>query len=221
MNEMIDIPHEPDLGYIFYPAADDGVFGSTRLDVVLHEHPTRRHYDPESIQVTIATSQESTNVLHFNYSTPSDRFRVCAHRILIVDRVGKRIEVFCFGGTLDILNHQQETICVFQSPAPILDLTSLHSVHMLFASEVEILIAERRAAWNPHHPHEFMRHLAQVEPTSLYIACLDTIAAKFAEYPHISDPVYHQFIHLLQQEIEAWRRNGRWPLIVPKLTDLL
>lgn len=221
MTETIDILHEPDLGYIFHPATAQNVFGGNRFDVVLHEHPTLRHYDPKSVEVTVVANQESTYTAHVHYHTVPDHFRVCAGRIMVTDRIGKRVEAFCFGGTLDIIHQHQETICVFQSPVPILDLRALHSVHMLFANEVEILIAERRAVWDPLHPHDFVHHLAQVDPTSLYVACLDAIAAKFAEYPLVSDPVYHQFIHLLHEEIETWRRDGRWPLIVPKLADLL
>ncbi len=92
---------------------------------------------------------------------------------------------------------------------------------MLFANEVEILIAQRRAAWDPEHPHRFEEHLAQVDPVDLYVACLQELKTKFTGNYPINDPVYHEFVHLLGQEIEAFKQNARWPTLVPKLADLL
>ncbi|GIK55310.1 MAG: hypothetical protein HND44_12845 [Chloroflexi bacterium] len=220
MTETIDISHEPDLGYVFYPATAENNFGSTRFDVILSEHPTRRHYDPENVQVTIAR-QTHVDAIHLNYTAPPAQFRVCPGRIVLTDRVHKQVSAFCFGGDLRIIHQPPDAICVFQSPVSILDITTYHSAHMLFANEVEILIAERRAAWDPHHPHQFEQHLAQVDPTLLYAACLDTLATKFAAMPHSNDPARRQFVHLLQKEIKSWQQNGRWPLAIPKLTELL
>ncbi|MCL4266641.1 MAG: hypothetical protein KJ069_25830 [Anaerolineae bacterium] len=220
MTKTIDISHEPDLGYVFYPATAENNFGGTRFDVILHEQPTQRHYDPENVQATIAR-QNGTETLHLYYTTPSGQYRVCPGRIVLTDRVGKQVVAFCFGGDLHVIHQPPETICVFQSPVPMLDMTTYHSTDMLFANEVEILIAQRRAAWDPQHPHHFEQHMAQIDPALLYAACLDALATKFAAMPHGSDPTRRQFVHLLREEMKSWQQNGRWPLAIPRLTDLL
>lgn len=220
MEPLIDISHEPDLGYVFYPPLKEAIFGGTRFDVIFHEQPTLRHYDPQSLRCTISRSERIETML-IHYATLPDHYRIIAGRIILVDRVNKHIEAFCFGGTLDILRHQQETICIFQSPVSILDLNTYHSSDMLMSNEVEILIAERRADWDPHHPHDFEMHMAQLDPELLYVSCLETLITKFADHPLLIDPVYREFLHLLQQEKATWQQNGRWPLLLPKLEDLL
>jgi hypothetical protein len=218
--EKIDISHEPDLGYVFYPATAENNFGGTRFDVILSEHPTRQHYDPESIQVTVAR-QNDTDPIHIHFTTPPGHFRVCPGRILLTDRTGKHVTAFCFGGDLHIIHQPPETICVIQSPVSILDLSLYPSTDMLFANEVEILMAQRRAAWNPQQPYLFEQHMAQVDPAMLFAACLDALAAKFASMPHVTDPLRRHFVHLLHQEIKSWQQDGRWPAPVPPLEELL
>lgn len=218
MTAMIDISHEPDLGYVFHPAS--GYFGGTRFDVIMHAQPTQRHYDPEKVQATTAR-QSGTDTLYLRYTTAPGQYRVCPGRIVLTDRVGKQVVAFCFGGELHIIHQPPETICVFQSPAPILDLTRYRSADALFANEVEILLAQRRAVWNPQQPHRFDQHIAQVDPAVLYAACLETLAAKFAAFPHMDDQVHWQFVHNIQQEIKVWQQDGRWPVPVPSLADLL
>lgn len=220
MNNTIDISQEPDLGYVFYPRKEEDLFGNLRMDVIFHEQPTLRHYDPQSTRCTVARHGSSETLL-IHYGTPPDHYQICAGRILISDRVAKHVEGFCFGGTLDIFHRPQETICVFQSPVPILDMNTYHSTDMLLANEVEILIAERRAAWDPQHPHDFTAHLAQLDPTTLFITSVDALTAKFANHPLLIDPVYRQFFHMLEHERSEWQQNGRWPADVPRLMDLL
>ncbi|HRQ41759.1 MAG TPA: hypothetical protein PLD25_27880 [Chloroflexota bacterium] len=218
MSTTIDISHEPDLGYVFHPA--NGCFGGTRFDVIMRALPTQRHYDPEKVQATIVR-QSGTETVHLHCTASPGQYRLCPGRIVLTDRVGKQVAAFCFGGELHIIHQPSETICVFQSPAPIVDLTVYHSANALFANEVEILLAQRRAAWNPQQPHRFEQHMAQVDPAVLYAACLEALAAKFATFPHLGDPVHHQFVHNIQQEITDWQQDGRWPSAVPNLAELL
>ena len=220
MDNTIDISHEPDLGYIFHPRKGEDVFGNSRLDVIFHDQPTLRHYDPQSMRCAVAR-QENIETISIHYRIAPDHYRICAGRILISDRVAKHVEAFCFGGTLDIFRHQEETICVFQSPVPILDLNTYHSPDMLLANEVEILIAERRAAWDPLHPHDFAMHLAQLDPTTLFVTSVEVLITKFAHHPLLIDPSYRQFFHMLEQERTDWQQNGRWPAVVPQLMNLL
>jgi hypothetical protein len=92
---------------------------------------------------------------------------------------------------------------------------------MLFANEVEILLAQRQAVWAPQHPHHFEQQMAQLAPTAFYVACLDALATKFDAMPHSSDSLRRQFVHLLHQEIKSWQQDGRWPSALPKLAELL
>ncbi len=218
MTTVIDTSHEPDLGYVFHPA--NSCFGGTRFDVIMHAQPTQRHYDPEKVQATIVR-QSGTETVHLHCTTSPGQYRLCPGRIVLTDRVGKQVAAFCFGGELHIIHQPPETICVFQSAAPILDMTVYHSTDALLAKEVEILLAQRRAAWNPQQPHRFDQHIAQVDPAVLFAACLEALVAKFATFPHVSDPVHRQFVHDVQQEIKGWQQDGRWPAPLPPLADLL
>lgn len=219
MIPSIDLSHEPDLGYVFYPAAKNS-FGGVRFDVIFHEQPTLRHYDPERVQATIA-GQLTPETIHLHFSSTSAQFRLCPGRIVVTDRVGKQVSVFCFGGDLQVVQHPPKTVCVFQSSSPILDLTTYHSAEMLFANEVEILLAQRRAAWLPQQPFLFEQRLAQVDPALLYMVCLHTVATKFRSFPHMDDPAYQEVVHLLHEEMKVWQSNGRWPATLPTLAELL
>ena len=54
---MLDLSHEPDLGYIFYPYETPDHPGHPRLDIIIHEKPTNRHFDPQKVQYKVAEPQ--------------------------------------------------------------------------------------------------------------------------------------------------------------------
>lgn len=216
---MLDISHEPDLGYIFFPSEIPHHPGHPRLDVVLTELPTERHFDPTKVQFQIASSQNRLEHLTIHHPwTAGTKYRVCAGRIFITDRIAKRVEAFSFGGELQIFSDQNRTICALTSPAPIFDLCTAHNLPMWLTAEAEILLAQQKAQGLLHHDAEFDAHLSRVAPLLLYASCLQALQEKSWPAP---DEVYGEGPHFVQAEIKRLQQAGEWPLLVPNLAQLL
>jgi hypothetical protein len=212
-------PTEPDLGYIFHPNGSH--FGDTPLEVILRAHPTGHHFDPEKIHVEVGVGR-GVQMLDIHHPwRQGDEYTLCPGRIFITDRYHKCLEVFTFGGQLTIRTHDELTHCEFDSPAPILELTGTHTVPTLLANEVEILLAQRRAARNLHAAGEFDGLLVALEPLTFYASCLQAIQQRFAHYRHGGDPVIQHFKHLLHLEITRLHHAGLWPAEVAALEKLI
>ncbi len=210
---------EPDLGYIFHPHGSH--FGDTPLEVILRAHPTGHHFDPEKIHVEVGVVR-GVQMLDIHHPwRQGDEYTLCPGRIFITDRFRKTLEVFTFGGQLTIRSHNEVTRCEFDSPAPFLELTGTHTVPTLLANEVEILLAQRRAAHNFRLPGEFDALLLTVAPLTLYASCLQAIEPRFAHYPAGSDAVIQHFKHLLPREIARLHGAGLWPEDVAGLEELI
>jgi len=215
---MLDLSDKPDLGYIFYPSKIPHYPGHPRLDVILTELPTERHFDPTKVQFQIAVPPNSIERLTIHHPwTFSSRYRVCAGRIFITDRLAKKVEAFSFGGTLEILSDNERTVCALTSPAPIFDLCATHNLPMWLTSEVEILLAEQNARWQPHHHDEFDLHLSQIDPLLLYASCLQLLQAK--HWP-VHEETYGEGAHFVREEITRLKESGLWPPLVPPLSQL-
>ena len=216
---MLDVSHEPDLGFIFYPSEIPHYPGHPRLDVILTEHPTERHFDPTKVQYQIASPQNRIEHLTIHHPwTSGNKYRVCAGRIFIADRIGKRVEAFTFGGELQVFSDQQHTICALISSAPILDLCAAHNLPMWLTAEVEILLAEQKAHGSSHHDDEVDLHLASLDPLLLYASCLQALHDK--SWP-ARDEASVEGPHFVQAEIQRLQQSGEWPLLVPALPQLL
>jgi len=213
---MLDISHEPDLGYIFYPSEIRHYPGHPRLDVILTELPTERHFDPTKVQFQIVSSPGHTAHLTVHHPwTAHEKYRVGAGRIFIMDRIDKKVEAFSFGGELQIFSDQQRTICALTSTAPIMELHAIHNLPMWLASEVEILLAEQIANWQMHHHNVVDMQPDHVDPFLLYVSCLQALHEKSWPDEYGVGP------HFVQDEIKRLQVAGRWPLLVPALAQLL
>jgi hypothetical protein len=67
---MLDISHEPDLGYIFFPSELPHHPGHPRLDIILTEVPTERHFDPLKVQFQIVSPPNQANHLTIHHPGP-------------------------------------------------------------------------------------------------------------------------------------------------------
>ncbi|MAT97680.1 MAG: hypothetical protein CL608_11095 [Anaerolineaceae bacterium] len=214
---MLDLTHEPDLGYIFYPPETPHYPGHPRLDVVIPATPTYRHFDPQKVrfQVVLPSSGMSQITIHHPWSF-SKAYHVCAGRIFITDRVPKLVEAFSFGGELQILSDAEHTVCALTSPAPIFALFEPHDLSMWITAEVEGLLARQKAHWDPQHPHDFETHLATLDPLLLYASCLQTLQQQAwpAHNPESDGP------HFVAAEINRLQAKGDWPLVVPHLEQM-
>lgn len=213
--------NEPDLGYDFHAGTGNRFPGHPQLDITLWEIPTQRHFDPEKVKFEISESGQLEAITITHPWTGPRQFRVCAGRIYIDDRKHKRVEAFSFGGTLEITTQKELTICRLSSTAPIFDMVKLDSLSTAVATEAEVLLAERRADWDPLHPHTFEQHLATAVPLELYARCLTTLHDMFAHYHEHHDHLYHQLIRFVASEIKFLQHSGQWPPIVPPLAEIL
>jgi hypothetical protein len=211
--------NQPDLGYIFYPG--QSYFGEQRFDVILRREPTHEHFDPEKIHLKV-NSHRSVQLLDIQHPwRQTGESQLCPGHIRIIDRFHKFIDLFSFGGSVQITAVSHKTTCAFTSPAPFLDLTAGHTLCILFANEVDVLLAQQRARLNPRIPTEFDSKLADLDPLAFYVSCLQTLRKKFADTTIYSDPTHQHFRHDLSLEIARLQDENSWPSSIPTLAELL
>jgi hypothetical protein len=215
-----------DFGYYFFPKSYPHAPGYPRLKVNLIDAPTFQHYDPEYLDIRVARNMRPgqsprVEVLKIYHPwTLKGEYKVCAGPVVLTDRVGKEVEVFTFGGDLHIQLQEDHTTCSHESPAPILEIKPGDDIPRILAEEMEIILAERRAAWIPNED-DFERRLARAGPIDLYVACLDFLRKKYEKYPHKELPHAYHFLSFLHEEIDALRKLGIWPFLVPGMDKLL
>ena len=218
---MLDLSHEPDLGYIFYPYKTPDHPGHPRLDVIIPAAPTYQHFDPQKAEFHVVSPPGDIELLSMHHPwTMGKRYRVCAGRIFLTDRKTKRVEAFTFGGDLQILSDEDHTVCALVSPAPIFPLFTTHDLPMWIVAEVEILLAQQKAHWDPQHPHSFETHLAAVDPFILYASCLQALQNKAGHIHSGVQELDRQGLHFVQTEIKRLQDKGEWPLLLPTLDEL-
>jgi hypothetical protein len=60
-----------------------------------------------------------------------------------------------------------------------------------------------------------------VDPQMLYLSCLAALQQKFAHFPALPEPDYHDLAHFIEMQIRTWQASGQWPAQVPTLAELL
>jgi hypothetical protein len=182
-----------ELGYYFLPKQYDNAPGHPRLNVVLSSTPTGEHFDPEHVIYTVcAVANRDRGIEHLivHHNWLGKRvYRVCAGFVRLTDRRGKSVEAYSFGGELQIRAGRDKTIAKLTSSAPILELSqiNMHCMADLLATEVEVLLARRRAAWIHRDLVDYERRLAAVEPQVLYRSCIEALKARSQNCLHDGD----------------------------------
>jgi hypothetical protein len=132
------------------------------------------------------------------------------------DRAGKCVEAFCTGGDLQVVSNRHRTVCVLQSSAPIFHLRTTHDLPMWITAEIEIILAQQKANWDPRHPHDFEAHLAAQDPFLLYASCLQAIIEDRSGHCYLEeDELEHQGEHFVRSEIQRLKDNDAWPSPLP------
>ncbi len=223
----IDLSNEPDVGFLFHPSEQQNHPGHPRFDVIIPAKPTYRHFDPQMAEFWIATSTKKIQHVHIHHLWARESqgmkspLRVIPSRIFMTDRQHKRLEAFSFGGSLTIADDDTRTVCALESPVPIFPLLPRHDLAIWFVDEVEMLLARRRAQWDPHHPHSFDVHLASVEPFPLYVSFLRAIKEKLEGRHHSHDKIARQGVQFVAKEIERLQKSPDFPQRISPLSDLL
>jgi hypothetical protein len=224
---MMGVMTEPDLGYIFYPGPSQ--FGEERFAVVLRPKPTNKHFDPEKVHLKVNTSL-GVQVLDIRYPwRQTSKTQLCLGHIRVFDRYQKFIDVFSFGGWVEITAvttsssqaATDKTTCIISSPAPLLELTAGNSTAILLANEIDIQLAQLRARLNPRFPAEFDGKLAVIEPLDFYVSCLSALRKKFAYNTIYQNPTRQRFKHKLNLEIARLQHDNNWPSSIPTLAELI
>ena len=133
---------EPKYGYLFISPPNSQSPGAERLEIYIHKTPTNHHFDPLKVRLRVASAQTISEpiVIHHPWQFETS-FQVVAGVIEIMDRKGKKVEAFSFGGQLTIDSQDSTTTCVLNSPAPIFEIHTNNPVLLSFIEEVEILFA--------------------------------------------------------------------------------
>lgn len=214
-------PQPYDLGYTFFPARHPHDPGHPRLDIIIRPEPTGLHFDPERVQIPVVQQEENfENLLVTHPWARAENLELFPGRVILRDRLNKVAEAFVFGGQVEINSDEEKTRLSLRSPAPILSLTIERSVAVLLAEEVEILLAERRAAW-AGNLHEYEHRLARTDPLSLYHACLNSLREKFRHFPPAEDGQNQRFYHFLVVESRVIQETHHLPVSGDTVEELL
>ncbi len=188
----------PKIGYLYHYPRLDHPAENFKLDIFISSVPTEQHFDVEHVHFQIATPEdnlERLTVLHpWTYKNTA---HVCAGVVIMEDRNKTKKEAFTFGGNLKITTQAEQTLCTLSSTAPILDISDASRMHRFLIDELEILFAERRAAFQNHHLYE--KKLIHADPLNLYLASLKYLIEKFENLPH-KNSTYRQFLAFLYAE---------------------
>ena len=213
---------EQDLGYRFDPpcAHDDPCH--RQLTVWLLPAPTERHYDPTTVQCTALAPPDGLEQLEIEHPwSGGARRQLYPGRIILKDRIGAKVEAFTFGGELSI-ESDGATICVFKSPAPLLPILEAETTLGAFASEVEVILAERRAHWEMQGTLDVLQQrLAETPPLELYLICLRSVEEHFKAMGQHLDESDRKVLHFARRQREKLSDAGHWPAHVPSAEEAL
>ena len=211
---------ENKIGYWFYPPDSHHAPGGNGLDIIIKEIPTDQHFDPFLINLPIKSRGGiETLKIHHPWSY-GKTYRVCAGLVEMIDRNGIKEEAFSFGGNLTIHSKDEYTLIILASPAPIIDINAADQTKMLFVEEVEILLAERRAALLANK-NAYESHLADINPLSLYVTCVYTLVKKYEHMVHKEDPEIMGFLNFVHAEFKRLKEEELAPLLIPSIEDIL
>lgn len=205
-----------ELGYYLHPSHHPDDPGHPELEINIVDAPEHQHYDTRQATFTIAYFG-GVSKLDVRHPWHSSNYHVCAGLILLLDFVDKPVEMFSFGGEMDVSEGPVSTHCRLRSSAPILWLTDEEMSPTLLSEEFLSLLARRHSAW-AGQPLEYEARLAKADPLQLYIACLNEIRHMCEHMPHGCNEALQ---HATQGAIRALEDEGKWPAYVNPLTDVL
>jgi hypothetical protein len=220
-NSQIISGQTDDWGYYLLPRPHPASPGYGGLLISIRPLPTRKHFDPERIELQLCDKDGMAHgaALKLN-SWSRGPHRVCPGRVVLRDRVDKQINFFTFGGSLELLSEPGARVYWLHSPAPLLELTpgSPGMVYQL-AAEVELMLAVFRARWQADQS-EFSRRLCRLEPLQFYQASLASLLLRYKRAPTLEQG-YLQLHHLICVERDWLKKSGQWPEPPPTLGMLL
>ena len=220
MSEQDFVDRMEKWGYYLLPKPHPHCFGHTGLLVAIRETPTEQHFDPELIHLRLGAKNSVSRLVKLKlkpaFSSPR---HICPGRVVLHDRIDKRVHFFTFGGSLEIISASDETIYFLQSPGSILEITGEpRSAPDQLAFELEALLGKYQAKWGSDD-NGFACRLTQIEPCQFYLAGLQTILRRYQQHRPLRRRYFEFYTALLQEK--KWLANtGQWPAPLPLLEDL-
>jgi hypothetical protein len=193
--------------------------GYAGLLVAIRNTPTRQHFDPEAIELCLSEPNQKVRPVKLTLTLSFTGVRqVYPGKIILHDRIDKRVYFFVYGGTLEAASRNGATIYVLRSPAPILVMSNgLASVPEQLASKTEAFLAEMHARWG-QNDQGFIQYLTQADPLWLYAAIIRSILNTYQQKPSLRES-YHALYETLLSEKEWLIQLGQWSTQAPGLAD--
>ncbi len=194
---------QQNLGYTLYPPRREHEPGYARLDVALRDLPTEHHFDPETLEMTVYSSEGGVETVVFEHPWREQlAYQACIGPIYIMDRKNKHVAAFTFGGTVQIDVFDDYTLLKLESAAPILIKDNFCTPDGLLVDEAEIVLAQRRVAYGINQD-EYDRRLAQADPLALYYCVLKRMTNRMDTLPACDNRSLADLKHLVRNEIVA------------------
>jgi len=209
-----------DLGFSLLPPTHPGSPGYSGLLVAIRKRPTGEHFDPQTLILPLYDGEEITWRRLSMLTPASEVEHICPGRLILADRLGKRLEFFTFGGTLKVITEPDAVLCAITSPAPILELVEeQETVADWLAAEAEAIWARTRSKWGIQDD-EFERRLAQTSPLSLYTSTLHSVLSHWKQGPGLEQT--HALLGEALAKERHWLKNqGLWPTTPLTVEQLL
>jgi hypothetical protein len=209
----------PKIGYLYHYPKLDHPTDKFRLDIFLSSQPTEQHFDVLRVVLPIQTSTGVFEQLKITHPWNEGKsYQLCMGVVRMEDRLGKKEEAFSFGGEITITAEGKYTSCSLVSPAPILEISGASPIPALLIEELEILLAEHKAA-NPD-VNEYETRLCSSSPEDLYQSFLFDLIRKFEDSPHKTEEV-QQLLSLMHSQAHRFRAAGLLKEPILSLGDLL
>lgn len=210
-----------ELGYLFYPPENPQALGHPRLDINIYEHPTGLHFDPHQVNLPVRDPNSGIVSLSLFHPTGQVQQNICVGRIAMINRTGKRMEAFSFGGVLETESRQDHSFCKVTSLAPILDLAGLPDDETALITEIEGLLARQRADWQGND-YGFELRLAELSPQVLFLGLITDLRAQLHDIPAINrSDSYWELNSTMRKVLRFVDPDGEIPAGTPGLQELL
>lgn len=210
-----------ELGFVFYPPANSQAAGHPQLDINLYETPTGEHFDPHTLNIMVNDPLKGIQRLTLYHPVDVTDYQVCLGRIILVNFVNKAIEGFSFGGSLQIQNYSDRSLCQLTSNAPIFDLGQFAEDEMELVCQYEAELARLRATWQSEDL-EFEQRLAAFDPKTLFLALTVSVQQRMHQLPASSrNDRYWQMMHTITSAIRFVEPDGQLPSDSSALAALL
>lgn len=209
-------------GLVFYPSRYYPPLGYPGFDVWLSDTPSRRYFDAHRIlfPIEVSGALKRQTVEHPWSGSPEVRFVI--GRIRLEAHDGDYEEVYSFGGLAAVSRDGDITVCRVASTAPFLPLNEDPQSPMgVLESELEILLAERRARWGKDE-YSHLDHLGHTDPLTLFRVSIQTVERRLKSLVRPDgDETLRDAARLARGMREQLVRAGEWPADVPELDDIL